>query len=142
MIDYFFKWGSVGEAKQDALMLANHLGLSLVSPDNRNWLLDHVLPDVQVWRPSQDIVTVSPATRTHVYLSGWSAIISIPQRAAILLNASALAFALDRDRCNAGQSFVIKNNIGAIITDIGVSPIFAGSKYPIGGFTGGSSPDV
>ncbi len=142
-IDYFFRWLSLAEAKQDALLLANHVGMSDgVSPDVRDWLRNYVLPNVQVWRPSQDIVTVSPATRTHVYLSGWSAIISWPSRVALLLNASALAFALDRDACNAGQPFVIKNNVGAIINDIGVSPVFAGSNYPIGGYPASISPDV
>lgn len=116
-------------------MLADHISVGRsISPDTQIWLNDHVITNVNVWRPSQDIVTVSPATRTHVYLTGYYAIVAWPRLVNVLLNASALAFCLDRDAANAGQPFVIKNNIGAVITDIGVSPVFAGSNYPIGGF--------
>jgi len=77
----------------------------------------------------------SPAILTHTYLTGFFALVSVDRRLNFLLNASALQFALDRSRFKAGQSFVIKNNIGAVITDIGVSPMFAGCDYPIGGFS-------
>ena len=117
-------------------MLVDHIG-----PGNV-WLNDHVLADVKVWRPSNDFIGSPNIGIQHVYLTGYYAIIAWPRRVNILLNATALAFALDRDRCNAGLSFVIKNNIGAVITDIAVSQMFAGSNYPIGGFTGASSPDV
>ncbi len=121
MIDYFFKWLDQATAKADALMLADFLN---VTPgDLRDWAHDKVIPDPKVWRPSQDVGGV------HTFLTGWFAVVALDQQKAVLLNAAALQFALDRDAKNAGQPFVVKNNIGAVITDIVVSPVFAGSNY-------------
>ncbi len=121
MIDYFFKWTDEASAKADALILAqkyyNQVGTA--------WSQDLVLPNVKAWRPSQDVGGV------HTYLTGWFAIVAWPTQVSVLLNASALAFALDRN----GPPYIIKNNIGAIINDVGCAPIFAGSHYPIGGYT-------
>lgn len=117
-------WASEADAKADALILADRHGIE-ISPGVVLWLRDHVLPDVKAWRPSQDVGGV------HTYLTGWFAIIALAQPRGVLLNASALAFALNRD----GPPYVIKNNIGGVITDIAVEPIFCGSHYPIGGYT-------
>lgn len=123
MIDYFFRWTDEAAAKADAISLAQHFGFQ--SSAAWVWAADHVLPNVQVWRPSQDVGGV------HTYLAGWSAIVSVNNQVAALLNAAALAFALNRD----GPPYVIKNNIGVIISDVACSPIFAGSHYPIGGYS-------
>lgn len=128
MIDYFFRWATEADAKQDAIMLANYLS-GVSSLGIRIWAHDKVLPNVQVWRPSQD--TISSGVVVHNYLSGWSAIVALPSPVAVLLNATALSFALNRD----GPPYVIKNNIGSVITDVACSPIFAGSHYPIGGLS-------
>lgn len=127
MIDYFFRWTDEAAARADAISLAQHFGFN--SSAGWFWFKDHVLPNVQVWRPSQDIT--SSDIVTHTYLSGWSAIISLNNQVSVLLNSSQLAFALNRD----GPPYVIQNNIGAIISDIAVSPIFCGSHYPIGGYS-------
>jgi hypothetical protein len=119
VIDYFFKWPDEASAKADALALANFLNVNL------GWFQDKVLPNVRAWRPSQDVGGV------HTFLTGWFALAAWPTQVTILLNATALAFALDRN----GPPYIIKNNIGGVITDIGVSPIFAGSHYPIGGYS-------
>ena len=129
MIDYFFHFTNEAEAKANALMLADHLGTE-ITPGVRNWLTDHVLPNVRAWRVSQDVISGTPPVTTHTYLSGWFAIVSLNRQVDILLNAAPLAFALDRD----GPPYVIKNNIGALITDIGCEPVFAGSHYPLGGY--------
>jgi len=121
VIDYFFKWTNEAAAKADALMLADYLNTDPQAL--KQWARDKVLPNVQAWRPSQDVGGV------HTFLTGWFAIVSLNSQASVLLNASALQFALDRD----GPPYVIKNNIGGVITDVAVSPIFAGSHYPIGG---------
>lgn len=123
MIDMFFRWSSEGAAKQDALALAEFLGVE-ITPGVREWLRDHVLPNVKAWRPSQDVDGV------HSYLTGWFAIVSLMQPRDVLLNASALSFALNRE----GPPYIIRNNIGAVITDIACEPIFLGSHYPIGGY--------
>lgn len=123
MIDYFFRWANETEARIDALALAEFLSLDLGF--GRHWLQGHVLPNIQVWRPSQDVGGI------HSYLTGWFAVVATAQPRDLLLNASALAFALNRN----GPPYVLKNNIGAIITDVACSPIFAGSHYPIGGYS-------
>lgn len=123
MIDYFYRYTSEADALADAFSVAQKFQV------NGFWLRDHVLPNVQVWRPSQDVT--SSGVVTHTYLSGWYAIVSIDSQVPALLNSAALAFALNRD----GPPYVIKNNIGAIVSDVACSPIFAGSHYPVGGYS-------
>ena len=96
----------------------------------RNWYLHQFLPNVQVWRPSQD-VTNPDGSVTHTYLTGWYGILALDYVEPVIINDNSLAFALDRD----GPPYVIKNNIGNVIHDIGVAPIFAGSHYPLGGIS-------
>lgn len=144
MIDYFFRWPTSSDARADAFAAAQHFGF--IHPSSAgstvsvwSWARSHILPDVQAWRPSQDsttivVSTVDGSTRrviTHNYLTGWFAIAAINRQVPVLLNSTALAFALDRD----GPPYIVKNNIGAVITDVGVSPVFAGSHYPIGGYS-------
>lgn len=124
MIDYFFRWNSITDAKADALWLTQKYAFE-ISPGVIEWARDKVLPNIKAWRPSQDVGGV------HTYLIGWFAIVALNGQVPILLNASALAFALDRN----GSPYVIKNNIGTIITDVACEPIFAGSHYPLGGYT-------
>lgn len=128
MIDYFFRWSTSLEAKADAFAAAQRFGVQL-SSGAWAWARDHVLPDVQAWRPSQDII--SSGVTIHNYQAGWFATVSMNTQVSVLLNSSQLAFCLDRD----GPPYIIKNNIGAIITDIAVAPIFTGSHYPIGGYS-------
>ncbi len=128
MIDYFFKFNTQADAKASALLLAEKHGIE-ISPGVIEWARDHVLPDVRVWRPSQD--TVVDDHTVHQYLTGWYAIVSLDEQRQTLLNAAALAFAMNRD----GPPYVIKNNVGAVITDVACEPIFAGSHYPIGGYS-------
>lgn len=123
MIDYFMRFNSEADAMADVLMVADYL--DVLPADLRVWARDRVLPDVKAWRPSQDVGGV------HAYLPGWFAIVALAQPRDLLLNASALAFAMNRD----GPPYIIKNNIGTAITDVACEPIFCGSHYPIGGYT-------
>ena len=84
---------------------------------------------MKAWRISQD-VTNPDGSITHTYLTGWYCIVSVNKPNAQLTNDPNLAFALNRD----GPPYVLKNNIGAIISDVNCAPIFAGSHYPIGGW--------
>ncbi len=125
--DFFAKWASEAEAKQDAYRLRQYFGTdggTIV----RDWYLHQFLPNVKAWRVSQD-VTNPDGTVTHTYLAGWFGILSLDHIENVILNDNSLAFALNRD----GPPYVIKNNIGAVINDVAVSPIFAGSHYPLGG---------
>jgi len=106
-----------------------------------NWGTFRVLPNVKAWRISQDVFSADspPVFLRHTYLAGWFAILAMDEVLNAILNDNNLAFALDRDAANhQGDSprppIVVKNNIGAIIQDIGVEPLFAGSNYPMGGW--------
>jgi hypothetical protein len=124
-IDYFCRWSDEAAAKQDADRLANYFGHPLVSDWRKNWFL----PNVTAWRPSQD--TGTPPNVVHTYLTGWFGILSLDHIEDVILNDNSIAFVLNRD----GPPYVIKNNIGAVINDVAVSPIFAGSHYPLGGIS-------
>ncbi len=128
MIDYFAKWNTVQEAKQDAYRLRQYFGTDGGTMVN-DWFLYQFLPNVKVWRPSQDVITGTPPVVVHTYLTGWFGILSLDHIENVIINDNSLAFALNRD----GPPYVIKNNIGAVINDVAVSPIFAGSHYPLGG---------
>jgi len=130
MIDYFAKWANEAEAKQDAYRLRQYFG-SDGGTVVKDWYLHQFLPNVQVWRPSQDVINTD-GTVTHTYLAGWFGILALDHIENVILNDNSLAFCLNRDG-GAGVAYVIKNNIGGIINDVAVSPIFAGSHYPLGG---------
>lgn len=156
MIDYAFKFTDEAAAIAAAQSLNPQLSGALYrssgnSPASGNWSLDHVLPNVKVWRPSQDTTQMVPVhfpgnspdvtqdvpMVVHNYLSGWFAIVSIdtPAPIPVLMNAPQLQFALNRTARMAGQPFLIQNNIGAIITDIDYQPKFLmDNPYPVGGF--------
>lgn len=127
MYDYFCRWPTSSAAQADAFSAAQHFGVQVNS--DWIWAQDHVLPNVKAWRPSQDVI--SSGVVTHSYLTGWFAIVSLNRQVNILLNSSQLAFCLNRD----GPPYIIKNNIGAVISDVACEPIFAGSHYPIGGYS-------
>ena len=126
-IDYFAKWTDEAAAKADAYRLRQYFGTdggTIV----QDWYLHQFLPNVHVWRPSQDVHNPD-GTVTHVLLAGWFGILSLDHIENVIINDNSLAFCLNRD----GPPYVIRNNIGAIINDVAVSPIFAGSHYPLGG---------
>lgn len=131
-VDYFFRWADEATAKSQALALGEHFGIE-ITPGVIEWARDRVIPNVKAWRPSQDIIVDGRVT--HNYLSGWFAIVSLNRHVDILMSAAALQFALNRNACNNGYPFVIKNNIGAVISDVACEPIFVGSNYPMGGYT-------
>jgi hypothetical protein len=144
MYDFFFKWADEAEAWADRMALAEYLGIDV---NATTWNQSVMLPNVKAWRPSQDVFTTDspPKFVRHTYLAGWFAIIATPSKAQILLNDNNLQFCLDRRAWNAQTPpYIVKNNIGAVLQDVACEPIFAGSNYPVNGYTGGSqdSPAV
>lgn len=122
MIDYGLRFNNEAEA------ITSATGTSLGQFDEQNvwrWNTHFVLPNMQSWRISQDNPDGS-----HNYLTGWMCLVSTVNPNAQLANHPNLQFALFRE----GPPWVVKNNIGAVLQDIGVQPIFAGSRYPIGGY--------
>lgn len=133
MIDFCMKFNT----EADAITAATGTILGQFVPTAQgsaqtiwNWNTNFVLPNMQAWRLSQD-VTNPDGSITHTFLTGWYCVVSTKGINQQLLNDPNLAFALDRD----GPPYVIKNNMGAVITNLGFQPIFVGSHYPIGGIS-------
>lgn len=122
MIDYFLRFNT----EADAITAATGTALGQFDPQNNwHWNTHFVLPGVQAWRISRDNPDGS-----HNYLTGWMCLVATVNPNAQLDGNPALQFTLNRD----GPPYVLKNNIGAVLQDVGVQPIFAGSHYPIGGY--------
>jgi hypothetical protein len=134
MIDYLFSYPDAGAAKRAYDALCTALGLPVGDDYRRQSTIDNV----KVWRPSDDtteMVGDPPTTRVvHTYLQGYWVLIAADKAEPVLADDMALEFALDRDACNAGQPFIVGNNIGEEINDIAFEPMFAGSNYPVGGY--------
>lgn len=122
MYDYFLRFAT----EADAITAATGSVLGQFDVQNAwQWNTHFVLPNVQAWRISQD-----NTDGTHNYLTGWMCLVATRNVNAQLANDPSLQFALDRD----GPPYVVKNNIGAVLQDVGVQPIFCGSHYPVGGY--------
>jgi hypothetical protein len=142
--DYAYAFASEAAAVADATMLAGHYNATVDLDTGLpiGWLMDHVLPGIKCWEPSQDVTTVNPdpppaTITTHTYLTGYYVLVSVASAAPIpaLANDANLKFILDRTKREAGQAFVVKNNIGATLSNLGCQPVFESSNpYPIGGF--------
>jgi hypothetical protein len=128
LVDHFCRWANEAAAKQDAMRLRQYFGTD-GGTVIKDWYLHQFLPNVSAWRPSQDAGV--PPNVVHTYLTGWFGILALDQAEPIILTDSCCAFALDRD----GPPYIVKNNIGTVLNDVGVSPIFAGSHYPLGGIS-------
>lgn len=123
MIDFFLRF----DTEADAITAATGSVLGQFTGNSPNvwvWNTHFVLPGVRAWRISQD----SPPV--HNYLTGWMCLVATKNINQQLINDPNLQFALNRD----GPPYVVKNNIGAVLQDVGVEPIFCGSHYPIGGY--------
>lgn len=92
---------------------------------------DLVIPNLQVWRVSQDVGDV------HTYDTGFCVLISAPRVIAAVRDHSALRFAVDRDKANARQAgAVLRLTVSnAVLQDTRFSPVFAGCDYPWGAWT-------
>jgi hypothetical protein len=124
MIDYFCRWTDEASAKQDAMRLRNYFGTD-GGTVVQDWYLYQFLPNVKVWRPSQDVGGV------HAYLTGWYGILALDHIEDVIYNDNSIAFVLSRE----GPPYLLKNNIGTVINDVAVEPIFSGSHYPLGGIS-------
>ena len=116
----------------EAAAIAAAEGTTLGQRDAQNvwhWNTHFVLPNMRAWRISQDM-TNPDGSITHTYLAGWFCIVSTKNQNAQLANHPNLQFALDRD----GPPWIVKNNIGAIISDVNCEPVFAGTNYPRSGW--------
>ena len=138
---YGFKFASGAAAKTAAAALGHYN--ATVDPQTglpAGWAQDHVIAGLQCWQPSKDVAgtdSLGNPTVTHTYLVGYFVLVMIGSAApiAVLNNHAALQFTLNRTRFENNQTFVVKNNIGGIISDVACSPLPAAAKqFPVGGF--------
>ena len=128
MIDYFLKFASLAAAKADPMVLQHYDQLSDL------FAADRVIPNLQVWRDSQD-VTDTNGNVTHTFLPGWYAMIALDRVIPALRDYSATVLALNRNRQLGDNLVISKQFTNAILLDIRFSPVFAGSYYPFGGIS-------
>jgi hypothetical protein len=96
---------------------------------------DHVIPDIKVWRVSQDVAGSitgpdgqSIPTVTHTYLPGYFALVSLPQIVPALRDHPAVQVVINRD-----TNAVIRRGISpALLNDLRFDPVYAGCNYPWG----------
>jgi len=129
--DSLLNFNSVQDAKADPVMQAHQDQL-------QDWIGSYVLPNVLVWRASQDVTIGTDEAGnpivTHVSLTGWNVLISLPQVASGLFNHPNLRFMIDRNAANAREiGMIVKANVTpTVMQDIRFSPVFAGADYPWG----------
>lgn len=101
------------------------------------WADDSVIPNIKVWRVSQDVIGTDAEgkpTVTHTYVTGWLALISLPRVVTALHDHPAVQFVVDRDKMNARQPGMIlrKTITDAALNDFRFEPVFAGMDPPWG----------
>jgi hypothetical protein len=136
MIDYFLKYADEATAKTALaqFLITDRDGVA-------QWPTDLCIPDVKIWRASQDVTTnvtglggeTMPVV-THAYLPGFFILVSLDRIRPALVNLPAVQAVLDREKAVARQAgAVIKSNLSnAVLQDIRISPVFAGSDIPYG----------
>lgn len=137
MIDALLKFASLAAAIADPVVQAH------MDAAQTLFRSDYVIPDVKVWRNSQDVAGTDAQgnpTITHTYLPGYFVLVSLrtlTPAAIALRDHAALQIVIDSDKAAARQTgMVIKSNVaGAILQDIRMQPIFAGRDYPFGGLS-------
>lgn len=94
---------------------------------------DRVIPDIKVWRASQDTIN-GDGSVTHNYLAGYFVLISLPRLVVALRDDAAVQVVINRDLANQGlPGAIVRSAVGAaVLQDIRFEPVFAGSNYPWG----------
>jgi hypothetical protein len=134
MIDCFIKFASLAAALADAQVLAH---TTLDDQGARQFLADHAIGQVQVWRASQDVAGTDAdgnPTVTHALLPGRFFTISGESLPSALIADAAVQVCVDRDKAGRRQTgMVVKSNISLpLLQDLRFNPVFAGSDYPWG----------
>lgn len=135
MIDGIFKFTDLTAAKSDPYVQSHMDQLHTL------FMADRVIPGLQVWRASQDVIGTDAQgfpMVTHTFLTGWFVLVSVNRPIPSgLANHPALQVGIDVDLANSRTpGMILKNNIGgAILQDIRFSPVFAGRDFPWGNWT-------
>lgn len=121
-IDVVLKFADLATAKADPAV-RNHM-----DDLQEMFAADRVIPNIKIWRASQDVGGV------HNYVAGWYALISLDHIVPALRDHAAVALVIDRDKANARiAGAVIRSTVGAaVLQDMRMEPVFAGCDYPWG----------
>jgi hypothetical protein len=124
-IDYYLKFSDEATALAQLQLFIN----------STSWPTDYCIPNIQIWRNSQDIVD-GQGNVTHAYLTGFFVLCSFKQNINALTNLAPVQVVIDRDKAKARLvGGVIKSNLSnPILQDIRISPIFSGTDLPYGSF--------
>jgi hypothetical protein len=133
-IDAMFKFASLAAAKADPVV--QHY-MSLDDSQQAQFQLNIIIPGVQVWRASQDVIGTDAdgnPTVTHTLLPGYFIFVSADHVISELRDHPALQVAVDRDKMNARQvGMVLKSTItNSLLQDLRFQPIYAGMNPPWG----------
>lgn len=132
-IDVILRFASLAAAKADPVVQQHRDALADLFADDR------VIPNLKVWRASQDTTGTDPEgnpTVTHNYLAGWYMLVSLESGRIpnALRDHAAVQVAINRDKANNRQTgAVIRSTVGAaVLQDLRFEPVFAGSDLPFG----------
>lgn len=123
MIDYFLKYADEATAKT---ALASRVR-------GGEWPTEYCIAGVTIWRASQDTLAGNGGI-VHTPLAGFFILVSLPNIIPALRDLAAVQVVIDRDLALARQAgAVIKSNVtNAILQDMVISPVFAGTDLPYG----------
>lgn len=128
--DCIFKWTNVAAARADAAAQAH---TALDDQGARQFLADHVIAPIQVWRASQD-TTDGQGNIVHNPLPGFFALISSDSRMPALEADPALQLCVNRDKMNRGERpyLLLSTFSAAILLDLRFAPVYMGANVPFG----------
>jgi hypothetical protein len=132
--DAMFKFASLAAAKADPVVQQY---MAMDDAQVAQFRLDLIIPDVKIWRASQDVAGTDAdgnPTVTHTFLPGYFIFVSASQIIPALRDHPALQVAVDRDKMNARQAgMVVRNNItNTVLQDVKFEPVYAGMDPPWG----------
>lgn len=122
-IDVILRFTSRAAAKDDPAVRA-YLRRNEADTDD-DFAPDAIIPNVKVWRASQDVNGV------HNYLAGFFVLVSLPRIVPALRDHDAVQVVI-----NADTNAVLRKTVSnAVMQDLRFEPVFAGSNYPFGNWS-------
>ena len=130
-IDVVLKFDSIAAAKADPTVQQYRNAIEDL------WGGDSVIPNLKVWRVSQDVAGTDGEgnpTVTHTYLPGFFVLVSLPRVVNALRDHAAVQFVVDREKMNAREAGMVlrKTVSNAVLNDFRFEPVFAGMDPPWG----------
>jgi len=123
-IDVVLKFASRAAARSDPIVSQHYDVMQDL------FAQDRVIPDLKVWRMSQDV------NGAHTMLPGWFLLVSLQSGRVpdALRDHPAVQIVINRDKANARQAgAIIRSTVSAaLLQDLRFEPMFAGSDYPWG----------